>query len=127
MPSPPAQEDRASPTTTTLAQSPSLNQLEAKRTVCDPTVLKIPDYQANLENKIAALEAQIKETQAKLDDAAAKLKDPNPYQTVNNHIKLLREYNDIRDVGTSLMGIIANNRQVQMKRVYKDFHVDEKD
>ncbi|KAL8772607.1 MAG: hypothetical protein Q9209_002268 [Squamulea sp. 1 TL-2023] len=53
--------------------------------------------------------------------------DPNPHQTVNNHIKLLRKYNDLRDIGTSLMGIIANNRQVQMKRVYEDFHVDEKD
>ncbi|KAI4281909.1 MAG: hypothetical protein L6R38_003332 [Xanthoria sp. 2 TBL-2021] len=88
----------------------------------------VPDiWQANLEIKIAALETQIEETKAKLDDAAAKLKNPDPHQTVSNHIKLLRQYNDIRDIGTSLMGVIANNRQVPMKRVYQDFHVDEKD
>ncbi|KAL8908501.1 MAG: hypothetical protein Q9171_005419 [Xanthocarpia ochracea] len=102
--------------TTKLAQSPSVSeadQLEAKRT-------------ANLENKIATLDAQIKEVQAKLEDATDKL-NSDPNQTVNHHIKLLREYNDIRDIGTSLMGILANNRQVQMKRIYEDFHVDEKD
>lgn len=54
-------------------------------------------------------------------------RNPDPHQTVSNHIKLLRRYNDIRDIGTSLMGVIANNRQVPMKRVYEDFHVDEKD
>ncbi|KAL8659084.1 MAG: hypothetical protein Q9226_000612 [Calogaya cf. arnoldii] len=105
------------PSPTKEAQSPSLsqsNQLEARKT-------------ANLEIKIAALETQIEETKAKHNDAAAKLKNPDPHQTVSNHIKLLREYNDIRDIGTGLMGVIANNRQVPMKRVYQDFHVDEQD
>ncbi|KAI4271559.1 MAG: hypothetical protein LQ337_005934, partial [Flavoplaca oasis] len=82
---------------------------------------------ANLQSKIAALETQIEEITAKLDDAAAQLKNPDPHRTVSNHIKLLRDYNDIRDIGTSLMGVIANNRQVPMKRVYQDFHLDEKD
>ncbi|KAL9641415.1 MAG: hypothetical protein Q9204_000051, partial [Flavoplaca sp. TL-2023a] len=82
---------------------------------------------AHLQSKIAALETQIEKTTAKLDDAAAQLKNPDPYRTVGNHIKLLRDYNHIRDIGTSLMGVIANNRQVPMKRVYQDFLVDEKD
>ncbi|KAL8679225.1 MAG: hypothetical protein Q9186_004467 [Xanthomendoza sp. 1 TL-2023] len=81
---------------------------------------------ANIDIKIAALEAQIEDTKVKLDEAAAKL-NPHPAQTVNKHIRLLREYNHIRDIGTSLMGIIANNRQVPMKRVYEDFRVDEED
>ncbi|KAL8997484.1 MAG: hypothetical protein Q9169_003264 [Polycauliona sp. 2 TL-2023] len=94
--------------------SPSFSQVDHRKT-------------ANLRFKIAALETQIKETTSKLDDAAAKLKNPEPHQTVGNHIKLLREYNDIRDIGTSLMGVIANDRQVPMKRVYEDFDVNEKD
>ncbi|KAL8810621.1 MAG: hypothetical protein Q9223_001363 [Gallowayella weberi] len=83
--------------------------------------------QANIDFKIAALEAQIEDTKFKLDEAAAKLKNPDPGQTVQNHIRLLREYNHIRDIGTSLMAIIANHRHVQLKRVYEDFPVDEKD
>ncbi|KAL8805889.1 MAG: hypothetical protein Q9182_001670 [Xanthomendoza sp. 2 TL-2023] len=83
--------------------------------------------QANIDLKIAALEAQIEDTKVKLHGAAAKLKNPDPGQTVNNHIRLLREYNHIRDIGTSLMAIIASHRQVQLKRVYEDFPVDEKD
>ncbi|KAL8722352.1 MAG: hypothetical protein Q9225_001142 [Loekoesia sp. 1 TL-2023] len=87
----------------------------------------VDGMQANLEAKIAALEAQIDDTRAKLDLAAAKLKSPDSHQTVQNHIRFLREYNDIRDIGTSLMGIIADNRRIQMKRVYEEFDVDEKD
>ena len=44
--------------------------------------------------------------------------------TVKNHIRLLHEYNEIRDIGTGLMGIIADNRGVQLKEVYPDFGVD---
>lgn len=33
----------------------------------------------------------------------------------------------MRDVGTSLMGIIAESRPVQMKKVYEDYDVNEKD
>ncbi|KAL8945366.1 MAG: hypothetical protein Q9211_000136 [Gyalolechia sp. 1 TL-2023] len=70
---------------------------------------------------------QIDDTRAKLQQDAAKLEHSNARQTVQNHIRLLREYNDIRDIGTSLMGIIADNRRVQMKRVYEEFDVDQKD
>ncbi|KAI4131151.1 MAG: hypothetical protein LQ338_001356 [Usnochroma carphineum] len=114
MPSSPAQDD-ASPTKLAQASVSSLaDQVEAKK--C-----------ANLEAKIATLEAQMGDTKVKLDEATAKLKNPDASQTVKNYIKLLREYNDIRDIGTSLMGMIADNRRIPMKRVYEEFDVDEKD
>ncbi|KAL9602583.1 MAG: hypothetical protein Q9219_001727 [cf. Caloplaca sp. 3 TL-2023] len=90
----------------------------------DPTEAK---RITNLEAKIAALQGQIDDTRLKRDEATAKLKVPDASQTVQNHIRLLREYNDIRDIGTSLMGIIAENRHVQMKCVYSEFNVDEQD
>ena len=113
--------------------------------------------QARLEAKIKSLQTQIDDTRAKLNEAAAKLKyvfspersllvkqsgdssrvlivfhftlrrNPDANQIVQNHIRLLREYNDMRDIATSLMGIIAENRQVQMKRIYEEFDVNEKD
>lgn len=47
--------------------------------------------------------------------------------TVKTHIKLLHDYNEIRDVGQGLMGIIADNRGVRVRDVYQDFGVGEGD
>ena len=47
--------------------------------------------------------------------------------TVKAHIKLLHDYNEVRDVGQGLMGIIAETRGVRVMDVYKDFDVAEGD
>ena len=46
---------------------------------------------------------------------------------VKAHIKLLHDYNEIRDVGQGLMGIIADNRGVRVIDIYNDFGVEEGD
>lgn len=46
---------------------------------------------------------------------------------MNTHIKLLHEYNEIRDLGQSLMGIVASNRAVRVKDIYEELGVSEKD
>ena len=51
----------------------------------------------------------------------------DPQATVKAHIKLLHDYNEIRDVGQGLMGIIADNRGVRARDVYQEFNVDEGD
>lgn len=51
----------------------------------------------------------------------------DPQATVKAHIKLLHNYNEIRDIGQGLMGIIADNRGVRVSEVYKDFDVGEGD
>lgn len=43
------------------------------------------------------------------------------------HIKLLHNYNEIRDIGQGLMGIIADNRGVRVSEVYRDFDLGEGD
>jgi hypothetical protein len=47
--------------------------------------------------------------------------------TVKKHIKLLHDYNDIRDVGQGLIGMIADNRGVRIGELYEEFGVDIKD
>ena len=47
--------------------------------------------------------------------------------TVKAHIKLLHDYNEIRDIGQCLMGIIADNKGVRVRDVYRDFDVAEGD
>ena len=42
-------------------------------------------------------------------------------QTIKGHIGLLHEYNAIRDIGTGLMGLIAERRGVRTLDVYGEF------
>jgi len=48
-------------------------------------------------------------------------------ETVKKHIKLLHDYNDIRDVGQGLVGMIADNRGVRIGELYGEFGVGLKD
>ncbi|MCJ1310161.1 hypothetical protein MMC25_003822 [Agyrium rufum] len=81
---------------------------------------------ANLTSKIASLEAQIADTQSKLAEVEAQLKNPAA-ETVRAHIKLLHDYNEIRDVGLGLIGMIAEQRGLRMKDVLGEFGVGEGD
>jgi hypothetical protein len=51
----------------------------------------------------------------------------DPHATVKAHIKLLHDYNEIRDIGQGLMGIIADNRGLRVSDVYRDFDIAEGD
>jgi len=44
----------------------------------------------------------------------------SPDTTVNDHIRLLRQYNKTKDVGQQLIGIIAESRGVSLGDVYRD-------
>ncbi|KAF2637639.1 hypothetical protein P280DRAFT_406195 [Massarina eburnea CBS 473.64] len=46
---------------------------------------------------------------------------------VQKHIKLLHEYNEIKDIGQGLMGLIADSRGVRIVEVQDEFGVDAKD
>jgi hypothetical protein len=43
-----------------------------------------------------------------------------PEKTVQDHIRLLKEYNDIKDIGQQLIGLIAENREVPIGSLYAD-------
>ncbi|KAJ9628649.1 hypothetical protein H2203_002551 [Taxawa tesnikishii (nom. ined.)] len=46
---------------------------------------------------------------------------------VKRHIKLLHDYNEIKDVAMGLMGITAEQRGVRIAHVLEDFGMDAKD
>ena len=46
---------------------------------------------------------------------------------MNNHIRQLHKYNEIRDVGQGLIGMIAELRGVRVVDVYKEFDIGEGD
>ncbi|KAF6807106.1 duf1337 domain-containing protein [Colletotrichum sojae] len=63
------------------------------------------------------------------DDAAKDKEFEEASAVVARHVKLLREYNQIKDVGQQLMGIVAENRGVTVGSLYKsgEFGVGSKD
>lgn len=51
----------------------------------------------------------------------------DPTATVQRHIRLLHEYNEIKDIGQGLMGIIADARGLRQIEVQREYGVADKD
>ncbi|EEQ87039.1 hypothetical protein RJZ56_004183 [Blastomyces dermatitidis] len=87
----------------------------------------------SLTSKISTLHSEISKTEALLSEAQVKLNPPNTQGTgtdkdaaaiVQRHIRLLHEYNEIKDIGQGLMGLIAEARGVRYVEVQRDFGVE---
>lgn len=44
----------------------------------------------------------------------------SPAETVNNHIRLLGQYNETKDIAQQLIGLIADNRGIPVGSLYQD-------
>lgn len=51
----------------------------------------------------------------------------DPSETVKRHIRLLHEYNEIKDIAQGLMGLIAEAREVRHVDVQREYGVKEQD
>lgn len=51
----------------------------------------------------------------------------DPAVTVQRHIRLLHDYNEIKDIGQGLMGLIADARGMRQIDVQKEFGVGDRD
>ncbi|GAO50500.1 Swi5-domain-containing protein [Saitoella complicata NRRL Y-17804] len=81
-----------------------------------------------LRAKNAALEARLAELKKRHAKILSTLADPeNPEKTVARHIKLLHDYNEIRDAAMGLIGKIADHEQVRVKDVMGRFGIGEGD
>ncbi|RKF79002.1 hypothetical protein GcM1_206031 [Golovinomyces cichoracearum] len=81
---------------------------------------------ASIMARNTALETELANKRARLQEITRHLEAPAS-ETVRRHIKLLHDYNDIRDIGQSLIGMIAEQRGVQIGSLYDDFGVGIKD
>lgn len=118
----------ASPTTmrTRPSKSPqeiTLSELKAQRASLLASLRSLPAIQVLVE-ETAASDAGAdggcdEPTDVDIMNAANKM--------VKQHIKLLHEYNELKDVGQGLMGLIADQRGVRIVEVQEEFGVDAKD
>ncbi|TGO30460.1 hypothetical protein BPAE_0005g00560 [Botrytis paeoniae] len=76
----------------------------------------------SIQTRNANLKAEIAQKREKIQEITEGLEKPAK-QTVQRHIKLLHNYNDIKDVGQGLLGMIADNRGVRVGELYEEFGV----
>lgn len=79
-----------------------------------------------LRASITSLETQLVEIESELANVKVQLKN-DPAATVQRHIRLLHEYNEIKDIGQGLLGLIADARGARQVDVQREFGLEDED
>ncbi|KAF1850928.1 uncharacterized protein K460DRAFT_361682 [Cucurbitaria berberidis CBS 394.84] len=113
----------ARPTHPKTPQEITLAELKAQKATLLATLATLPALQVLIE-EIASSQAELSDdnvepTEVDIMGAANKI--------VKDHIKLLHEYNELKDVGQGLMGLLADQRGVRILEVQEEFGIDGKD
>ncbi|KAF2446462.1 hypothetical protein P171DRAFT_430613 [Karstenula rhodostoma CBS 690.94] len=110
----------------TPAKSPqeiTLAELKAKRAALIASLTHLPAIQDLLADaRTSGVSSQMSNAEPAESEIMAAA-----HQIHKKHIKLLHEYNEIKDVGQGLMGLIADQRGVRIMEVQDDFGVSAKD
>jgi hypothetical protein len=114
----------APPVPTKTPQEVTLAELKAQKTAMLASLAALPAIQVLMEEHARAThmtqdEEDDEPTEADIMLAANKI--------VKDHIKLLHEYNELKDVGQGLMGLIADQRGVRIVEVNEEFGIGEGD
>jgi len=94
---------------------------------------KLKERLASLQAQKAALVAQIKlpsgatASDSLTEDERDKSAMAAANRIIKEHIVLLQQYNEIKDIGQGLMGLIAERRNVRIATVMEDFEMHEND
>ncbi|BCR85019.1 SWI5/SAE3 family protein [Aspergillus chevalieri] len=105
--------------------SPHLTSSENGQNLC-PEQLQREKKVKTLQASINDLQSQTQQLEGEIAEVKAKLKN-DPSITVKRHIRLLHDYNEIKDVGQGLMGLIAEARGMRQIEVQREFGIGEKD
>lgn len=110
-------------TPTRITQENTLAELKAQKAALIASLASLPSIRALIaqakDANTAVQEGDAEYTENEIMGAAQRLNQ--------KHIKLLHEYNEIKDVGQGLMGLIADQRGVRIIEVQDEFGIDPKD
>ena len=104
-------------------------------TTTHPSTADLLTKIATLQSQTSTLQTQLSSTYAQLtakttpgseSESESGLSDPaaKAEAILKRHIRLLHEYNEIRDIGMGLMGLIADARGVRLAGVMGEFGVE---
>ncbi|KAF2999352.1 hypothetical protein E8E13_005834 [Curvularia kusanoi] len=123
--------------TTSHARQPSSPSPVAKLTPQEITLAELKAQKAGLLaslKNLPAIQVLIEENQAADMDISDDDAEPTDAEVtsaankiVKEHIKLLHEYNELKDVGQGLMGLIADQRGSRIVEVQEEFGIDATD
>ncbi|KAG9519907.1 hypothetical protein KCV07_g4580, partial [Aureobasidium melanogenum] len=110
--------------TSSSGRDTQLDALRARQAALEATLAELLSQRTSLINALSpTLDTQAPEdaeTRAKLAVDAANTK-------IKSQIKQLQQYNDIKDIGTQLMGIIAEKRGCRIGEVQEEFGINPDD
>jgi hypothetical protein len=116
----------AAPAVTTAAktqQEITLDELRAQKSALLASLAALPAIRVlmeeNASSDVSMTDVNDEATEADIMAAANKI--------VKEHIKLLHEYNELKDVGQGLMGLIADQRGVRIVEVQEEFGIEAQD
>ena len=115
----------------------STSQSETAAKPVNPRVAVLASRKTSLEARLAELQAKRSNLVAKGHDAKSPC-DSSPEQqatqaltsahaVIKSHIALLQRYNEMKDVGLGLMGMVAESRGVRVSSVLEDYGMSDKD
>ena len=106
--------------------NPRLQALAAKKTNLEATLASL-----HAERSTLVASARLPSGLAMPDAWSEEEKTKSALATANavikEHIALLHKYNEIKDIGQGLMGLIADKRGVRVASVMEEFGMEEKD
>jgi hypothetical protein len=104
-------------------QEITLAELKAQKAYLLASLRNLPAIQVLIEGSrlpnVDMSDEEAEPTDAEVTSAANKI--------VKEHIKLLHEYNELKDVGQGMMGLIADQRGSRIAEVQEEFGIDAND
>lgn len=112
-----------------LTSSQSDKQLEALRARQAELDTVVAELQIRRDRLVDASHSRLRSDQLLGDDAETRAQTAVDAANIRikAHIKQLQDYNDIKDVGTQLMGLIAEKRGVRIVEVQDEFGIEADD
>lgn len=131
---PPSSDPAVEPTSSSPAAkvadepptNPRLLALQTKHATLTSTLLDLQTQRATLASR-TTLPSGLPIPPQDSEDETLKLALKSANAVIKEHIQLLHRYNEIKDIGQGLMGLIAEKRGCRIKDVMEEFGVDEKD
>ncbi|KAK3629238.1 hypothetical protein LTR56_005114 [Elasticomyces elasticus] len=131
---------QALPSSDNAAPSSPAAIKHAEQALSNPRVVALNNKRVALESTLTELQSQRASLVAKTtlpsglampvdwsDEQKEKTAHTNANAVIKEHIGLLHRYNEIKDIGQDLMGLIADQRGVRIAEVMEEFGLASKD